>query len=52
MSTSLTDENPKSVPPNCLRLVQEQEIKNGVGKVSQSLARKISHVWRDYSRGK
>ena len=28
----------------------EQEIQNGVGKVSQSLARKILHVWRDYSR--
>ena len=25
--------------------------KNGVGKVSQSLACKISHVWRDYIRG-
>ena len=49
-STSLTDKDPASFPSIVFEYFSDKEIKYIVGKRSQSLARKISHVWREYNR--
>ena len=51
MSISLPDENPTSDPQLSSTSLVTRNLKKSVGKVPQSLVRKISHVWRDYSRG-